>query len=99
MITENQVINNEDNKKLEVEGDITLLDKISHIIKVTEQQELAGFILNNNLYKNRITFYINKQAAYNNKLNILDEPISNLDDIEVVIETNNPDRVINYITN
>ncbi len=99
MIPKKVEINNEDDKILSVTGDITLLDRISHKIKSTEQEELAGYILNNNIRNRTIIFYINKQAAYNNKLNILDEPIGNLDDIEVIIKTSNPDEVINYIVN
>ena len=55
-------------------------------------------MLNKNKTEGRLLFYVNKQAAFHNKFHIIDENMSPLDDIEVLIETSNPDSIIKWIT-
>ncbi|MCI5866482.1 MAG: hypothetical protein SOZ23_01165 [Methanosphaera sp.] len=78
-------------------GDITLLTRISELIKSTDSVDLARLILRSNTNDDTIKFYINKQSAYNNHFNMSDEDLSVLGDIEVEIVTDSPDDVINWI--
>ena len=83
---------------LELDGDLSLLSKVNHIIIKNEQEELAYNILERNLKENSMKFFINKQAAYNNNFHMIDEDMSPLSDIEVEIVSDNPEEVIRWIT-
>lgn len=61
-------------------------------------EEFAFNILKKNKTENTLKFYINKQAAFNNDFHMIDENMSQLGDIEVFITCNNPDEIIEWIT-
>lgn len=79
------------------EGDVNLLNTIHKHIKTNKLEEVTAGILNRNRTESTIHFYINKQAAYHNKFHIIDENMSPLDDIEITVETENPDDIIKWI--
>lgn len=88
----------EDDYLIIEERDISVLSKINHFILKNEQEELAVNIMERNMTDDSIKFFINKQAAYNNSLHMIDEEMSPLGDIEVEIRTGNPEEVIGWIT-
>lgn len=98
MIHTSVVLNQTEDSYLECKGDETLLQHIYELIKITEVEEIAKTILNTNKTNNGTKFYINKQAAYNNKFHMLDEDMSPLGDIEVKIRTYDPDYIIDELT-
>lgn len=85
-------------KEILIESDVTLLDNIHKLVKTNKLEEVTVNILNKNKTEGRLLFYVNKQAAFHNKFHIIDENMSPLDDIEVLIETSNPDSIIKWIT-
>ena len=97
MTPEKTILNINDNNIYYTEGDINLLNTIHKYIKTNKVEEVTTNILNKNKTNNTIHFYINKQAAYHNKFHIIDENMSALDDIEIIIETENPDDIIKWI--
>ncbi|WP_245837672.1 hypothetical protein [Methanosphaera cuniculi] len=99
MIPESIILRQTEDDYLIAEGDIELLETIRDIIKITNSQKLAKNIMNTTKTDETVSFYINKQAAYNHKFNILDESLSALGDIEVIAKThNNPDDIIEWLT-
>lgn len=97
IIPEKITINTTD-KEILIESDVTLLDNIHKLVKTNKLEEVTVNILNKNKTEGRVLFYVNKQAAFHNKFHIIDENMSPLDDIEVLIETSNPDSIIKWIT-
>ena len=97
IIPEKITINTTD-KEILIESDVTLLDNIHKLVKTNKLEEVTVNILNKNKTEGRLLFYVNKQAAFHNKFHIIDENMSPLDDIEVLIETSNPDSIIKWIT-
>ena len=97
IIPEKITINTTD-KEILIENDVTLLDNIHKLVKTNKLEEVTVNILNKNKTEGRLLFYVNKQAAFHNKFHIIDENMSPLDDIEVLIETSNPDSIIKWIT-
>lgn len=97
IIPEKITINTTD-KEILIESDVTLLDNIHKLVKTNKLEEVTVNILNKNKTEGRLLFYVNKQAAFHNKFHIIDENLSPLDDIEVLIETSNPDSIIKWIT-
>lgn len=97
IILEKITINTTD-KEILIESDVTLLDNIHKLVKTNKLEEVTVNILNKNKTEGRLLFYVNKQAAFHNKFHIIDENMSPLDDIEVLIETSNPDSIIKWIT-
>lgn len=97
IISEKITINTTD-KEILIESDVTLLDNIHKLVKTNKLEEVTVNILNKNKTEGRLLFYVNKQAAFHNKFHIIDENMSPLDDIEVLIETSNPDSIIKWIT-
>lgn len=91
-------INKNEDNILTVHGDLTLLSNIKKRIKKNEMEEFAFNILKKNKTENTLKFYINKQAAFNNDFHMIDENMSQLGDIEVFITCNNPDEIIEWIT-
>ena len=89
---------NTTDKEILIESDVTLLDNIHKLVKTNKLEEVTVNILNKNKTEGRLLFYVNKQAAFHNKFHIIDENMSPLDDIEVLIETSNPDSIIKWIT-
>ena len=97
IIPEKITINTTD-KEILIESDVTLLDNIHKLVKTNKLEEVTVNILNKNKTEGRLLFYVNKQAAFHNKFHIIDENMSPLDDIDVLIETSNPDSIIKWIT-
>lgn len=97
IIPEKITINTTD-KEILIESDVTLLDNIHKLVKTNKLEEVTVNILNKNKTEGKLLFYVNKQAAFHNKFHIIDENMSPLDDIEVLIETSNPDSIIKWIT-
>ena len=97
IIPEKITINTTD-KEILIESDVTLLDNIHKLVKTNKLEEVTVNILNKNKTEGRLLFYVNKQSAFHNKFHIIDENMSPLDDIEVLIETSNPDSIIKWIT-
>lgn len=97
IIPEKITINTTD-KEILIESDVTLLDNIHKLVKTNKLEEVTVNILNKNKTEGRLLFYVNKQAAFHNKFHIIDENMSPLGDIEVLIETSNPDSIIKWIT-
>jgi len=91
------IIKTDNNKEIEINGDISLLSTIKKRIKNDDYTLLARNIFEKNKTENNLIFYINKQSACNNNFHIIDENISTLDDIKVEINTEYVDDVINYI--
>lgn len=99
MIPEKIILKQTEDDYLVAKGEIDLLETIRDIIKITNTQKLAQNIMNTTKTDETVSFYINKQAAYNHKFNILDESLAPLGDIEVIAKThNNPDNIIEWLT-
>ncbi len=98
MMGEKLTIQKTEDNHLIVEDDLSILSKINHMIIKNELEELAAGILKRNMNESSIRFFINKQAAYNNTFHMIDENMSSLGDIEVLIESENPEEVIWWIT-
>ena len=81
-----------------VEDDLNILSRINHLIVKNELEELAINILKRNMTESSVKFFINKQAAFNNTFHMIDENMSPLGDIEVMIESDAPEEVIEWIT-
>ncbi|HIH35285.1 MAG TPA: hypothetical protein HA277_03990 [Methanosphaera sp.] len=91
-------IRKSDDDYLIVEDDLSSLSIIRKLIIKNEMEELARNIFEKNKKENSITFFINKQAAYNNMFHMIDENMSPLGDIEITIESNDSEEVIEWIT-
>lgn len=52
----------------------------------------------NNKIGNKTYFYVNKQAAFVNIVNISDEELSPLGDIKVEIRSDDIDKIIDWLT-
>ncbi len=91
-------IRKSDDDYLIVEDDLSSLSIIRKLIIKNEMEELARNIFEKNKKENGITFFINKQAAYNNMFHMIDENMSPLGDIEITIESNDSEEVIEWIT-
>lgn len=91
------IIKTDNNKKIEISGDINILSTIKKRIKSQEYTLLARNIFERNKTENNLIFYVNKQSACNNNFHMIDENISSLDDIKVEISTENMDDVIDYL--
>lgn len=86
-----------ENDTFSISGDLDLLYTISNKIRENELESVAQLVLKKNKTDNSLKFYINKQAAYHNRFHIIDEDISTLNDIEVLIKTDDPEDIINWI--
>lgn len=91
------IIKTDNNKKIEINGDINILSTIKKRIRNDDYTLLARNIFEKNKTDNKLIFYINKQSAYNNNFHIIDENMSSLDDIKVEINTQKLDEVIDYL--
>ncbi|NYB52864.1 MAG: hypothetical protein HVN35_09950 [Methanobacteriaceae archaeon] len=45
----------------------------------------------------KVRLKLNKQAAFASKINLVDENLSSLGEIELIIETNTPEKLINWL--
>lgn len=87
------------NKKIEIK---TTTKTLTHLKKQIKQQEIQDSIkqqIHHNPEKNQITIYINKQAAYTNKINLQTEYQEKLGSITLIIKTKNPEEIINWLIN
>lgn len=91
-------IRKSDDDYLIVEDDLSSLSIIKKLIIKNEMEELAKNIFEKNKTESGTTFFVNKQAAYNNMFHMIDENMSPLDDIEIKIESNDIKEVIEWIT-
>lgn len=98
MVGEKPTIQKTNENYLIVEDNLIILSKINHIILKNELEELAINILRRNMTNSSLKFFINKQAAFNNTFHMIDENMSTLGDIEVTIESDYPEKVIEWIT-
>ncbi|MCD7781494.1 MAG: hypothetical protein LUG89_02190 [Methanosphaera sp.] len=99
-ITSNDItINNRNDEVLEIVGDISILSTIHRFIKSNDLEEVTRNIISHYVNDESIIFYVNKQGAYNNYFNIVDESLSSLGDIEVEIKTTDIDYVLDYLIN
>lgn len=98
LMGEKITIRKSDDDYLIVEDDLSSLSIIRKLIIKNEMEELARNIFEKNKKENSITFFINKQAAYNNMFHMIDENMSPLGDIEITIESNDSEEVIEWIT-
>lgn len=98
LMGEKITIRKSDDDYLIVEDDLSSLSIIRKLIIKNEMEELARNIFEKNKKENGITFFINKQAAYNNMFHMIDENMSPLGDIEITIESNDSEEVIEWIT-
>lgn len=84
--------------ELIAEDELSSLYLIKRYIVKNEIEELARNILEKNKTETEIKFFVNKQAAYNNNFHMIDENMSVLGDIEIIIKTDAPEEVIEWIT-
>ncbi|MDO5852321.1 MAG: RNA-binding domain-containing protein [Methanobacteriaceae archaeon] len=99
ILPENQIIKEIDNELI-LEASDNSIDLLHDRILNEEKEKILESILLNKLNSDCeiISFFINKQAAYNNELNILDEELSPLNDIEIILETDYLEEFIKYLT-
>jgi len=87
----------ERNDSIQGEGGIEVLEELRESLEKRRIRSTARKILYENITGNRTTFYLNKQAAFIGKVNILEEEISPLGDIKVEIIAENLKEVINWL--
>ena len=66
-------------------------------IKTNKLEEVTENIITHNATSENIVFYVNKQAAYHNQFNIIDESMSTLGDIKVEIIPADIDSVLDIL--
>lgn len=98
MVKEKPTVKKVDDDFLEVEGNLELLSSLKNRILKNEQEELVTSILERNRKDDSSFFFINKQSAYNNSVHLIDESLSTLGDLEVIIFSESLDDVINWFT-
>ncbi len=91
-------IKKSDDNYLIVEDDLSSLSIIRNMIVKNEFEEVARNILEKNRTESSVNFFINKQAAYNNLFHMIDENMSPLGDIEIIVKSNDIEEVIEWIT-
>lgn len=91
-------IKKSDDNYLIVEDNLSSLSTIRNMIVKNEFEEVARNILEKNRTESSINFFINKQAAYNNLFHMIDENMSPLGDIEIIVKSNDIEEVIEWIT-
>lgn len=92
------IIKKSDDDYLMVEGNLSILSVIKRLIIKNEFEELARAIFEKNRTDSCISFFVNKQAAYNNMFHMIDENMSPLGDIEIIITGSNLEEAIGWIT-
>jgi predicted RNA binding protein with dsRBD fold (UPF0201 family) len=90
LITENQVT---------VTGSYSLLIFFKEFLEKQRIRDAARKILLKvlNQDSNKIEFKISKQAAFAGKINLVEDDLSPLGEIEVIIHTENPDELIDWL--
>lgn len=87
----------ERNDSIQGEGGIEVLEELRESLEKRRIRSTARKVLYENITGNRTIFYLNKQAAFIGKVNILEEEISPLGDIKVEIIAENLKEVINWL--
>lgn len=98
LMGEKITIKKSDDNYLIVEDDLSSLSIIRNMIVKNEFEEVARNILEKNRTESSVNFFINKQAAYNNLFHMIDENMSPLGDIEIIVKSNDIEEVIEWIT-
>lgn len=90
-----------DNQKFSIRGyseNLNVLEKIHEVIHSMQYQRIYKRTLEKNLEKNTTWFYLNKQAAFAEKIAICGESDeSPLGPIKVVLTSFNIDRIIEWL--
>ena len=90
-----------DNEKFSIRGyseNLNVLEKIHEVIHSMQYQRIYKRTLEKNLEKNTTCFYLNKQAAFAEKIAICGESDeSPLGPIKVVLTSFNIDRIIEWL--
>lgn len=90
-----------DNEKFSIRGyseNLNVLEKIHEVINSMQYQRIYKRTLEKNLEKNTTWFYLNKQAAFAEKIAICGESDeSPLGPIKVVLTSFNIDRIIEWL--
>ncbi|RAP53469.1 MAG: hypothetical protein BZ138_00845 [Methanosphaera sp. rholeuAM270] len=97
MVTESNTPTELENDYVIVNGNLSLLEKIKKRIINNGEEDLLTSILEKNRTNSSLTFYINKQSAFNGRLHLIDEDMSTLGDIKVEIFTGNIDEIVNWL--
>jgi len=88
-------------QKFSIKGnsnDLHSLEKIYDTISSTQSERIYQRRLEKNLDKNSAWFYLNKQAAFVEKIAICEEPDeSPLGPIKVILTSNQIDRIIDWL--
>lgn len=80
-------------------SNLNLLEKIHEAIHSFQSQRIYKRTLEKNTKNNSTWFYLNKQAAFVNKIAICEESEeSPLGPIKVILTSSNLDRIINWLT-
>lgn len=87
----------ETDKSIKGEGGIETLEELKESLEKRRIRSTARKILYENRIGPKTTFYLNKQAAFIGKTNILEEEISSLGDIKVKIISENLKEVIDWL--
>ncbi|MBC7119036.1 MAG: hypothetical protein H5T36_01155 [Methanobacteriaceae archaeon] len=87
----------ERNDSIQGEGGIEVLEELRESLEKRRIRSTARKVLYENITGDRTIFYLNKQAAFIGKVNILEEEISPLGDIKVEIIAENLKEVINWL--
>lgn len=87
----------ETDDSIQGEGGIEVLEELRESLEKRRIRSTARKILYENITGNRTIFYLNKQAAFIGKVNILEEEISPLGDIRVEIISDNLREVIDWL--
>ncbi len=79
------------------EGGIEVLEELRESLEKRRIRSTARKVLYENITGNRTIFYLNKQAAFIRKVNILEDEMSPLGDIRVEIMAENLKEVIDWL--
>ena len=85
--------------KVIIEGDQTSLEGLRMIIQRDRIRAAARSVLRRSIEGNRIAFFLNKQAAHAGHVSFSEpEGESPLGPIQVILETENPEQLIDWLT-
>ena len=85
--------------KVILEGDQTSLERLRMILQRDRIRAAARSVLRRSIEKNRVAFFLNKQAAHAGHVSFSEpEGESPLGPIQVILETENPEQLIDWLT-
>lgn len=84
------------NKEISVEDDEKVLENLKEEVKEKGLEEIFEKIIDYNENTKTATFYINKQAAYLNRLNFISKDLPTDNEIEVDIYTKDFPKFMNW---